>query len=159
MTKPENETIKKQEKEDNESNNFLTKKKFTEMILESVKSDGHGYIDAIVHICEKNNIEIEDVKKYISPAIKDQVEAEGMSSVEADLLFQNNDYCQTQHATSFITDIRWRKAKNGNVCFHEHMICRCTTKYKSFLQTPFGQRINAWCRRMLTLEIWPEEPP
>ena len=39
MTKPENETIKKQEKEDNESNNFLTKKKFTEMILESVKSD------------------------------------------------------------------------------------------------------------------------
>ena len=79
MTKPENETIKKREKEDNESNNFLTKKKFTEMILESVKSDGHGYIDAIVHICEKNNIEIEDVKKYISPAIKDQVEAEGMN--------------------------------------------------------------------------------
>ena len=79
MTKPENETIKKQEKEENESNNFLTKKKFTEMILESVKSDRHGYIDAIVHICEKNNIEIEDVKKYISPAIKDQVEAEGMN--------------------------------------------------------------------------------
>ena len=79
MTKPENETIKKQEKEENESNNFLTKKKFTEMILESVKSDGHGYIDAIVHIREKNNIEIEDVKKYISPAIKDQVEAEGMN--------------------------------------------------------------------------------
>ena len=79
MTKPENETIKKQEKEENESNNFLTKKKFTEMILESVKSDGHCYIDAIVHICEKNNIEIEDVKKYISPAIKDQVEAEGMN--------------------------------------------------------------------------------
>ena len=47
MTKPENETIKKQEKEENESNNFLTKKKFTEMILESVKSDGHGYIDAV----------------------------------------------------------------------------------------------------------------
>ena len=79
MTKPENETIKKQEKEETESNNFLTKKKFTEMILESVKSDGHGYIEAIVHICEKNNIEIEDVKKYISPAIKDQVEAEGMN--------------------------------------------------------------------------------
>ena len=79
MTKPENETIKKQEKEETESNNFLTKKKFTEMILESVKSDEHGYIDAIVHICEKNNIEIEDVKKYISPAIKDQVEAEGMN--------------------------------------------------------------------------------
>ena len=37
MTKSEKETIKKQKKEENESNNFLTKKKFTEMILESVK--------------------------------------------------------------------------------------------------------------------------
>ena len=79
MTKSEKETIKKQKKEENESNNFLTKKKFTEMILESVKNDGHGYIDAIVHVCEKNNIELEDVKKYISPAIKDQVEVEGMN--------------------------------------------------------------------------------
>ena len=41
--------------------------------------DNHSYIDAIVHLCEKNNIEIEDIKKYISPAIKDHLEAEGMS--------------------------------------------------------------------------------
>ena len=42
MTKSEKETIKKQKKEENESNNFLTKKKYTEMINQSVKNDGQG---------------------------------------------------------------------------------------------------------------------
>ena len=44
MTKQEKETTKKQEKEEAVNNNFLTKKKFTEMILESVKNDGHGSV-------------------------------------------------------------------------------------------------------------------
>ena len=80
MTKPENETTKKQENEEQEpKDNFLTKKKFTEMILETVKKHDLSYIDSIVHICEQNNIEIEDIKKYISPTIKDHLEAEGMS--------------------------------------------------------------------------------
>ena len=78
MTKSEKETIKKQKKEENATeDNFLTRKKFTAMVLESVQKDNHSYIDAIVHLCEKNNIEIEDIKKYISPAIKDHLEAEG----------------------------------------------------------------------------------
>ena len=80
MTKPEKETTKKQENEEQEpKDNFLTKKKFTEMILETVKKHDLSYIDSIVHICEQNNIEIEDIKKYISPTIKDHLEAEGMS--------------------------------------------------------------------------------
>ena len=80
MTKPEKETTKKQENEEQEpKDNFLTKKKFTEMILETVKKHNLSYIDSIVHICEQNNIEIEDIKKYISPTIKDHLEAEGMS--------------------------------------------------------------------------------
>ena len=80
MTKPENETTKKQENEEQEpKDNFLTKKKFTEMILETVKKHDLSYIESIVHICEQNNIEIEDIKKYISPTIKDHLEAEGMS--------------------------------------------------------------------------------
>ena len=80
MTKPENETTKKQENEEQEpKDNFLTKKKFTEMILETVKKHDLSYIDSIVHFCEQNNIEIEDIKKYISPTIKDHLEAEGMS--------------------------------------------------------------------------------
>tara|TARA_A100001035_G_scaffold277353_1_gene274012 strand:- start:1310 stop:1492 length:183 start_codon:yes stop_codon:yes gene_type:complete len=49
------------------------------MILETVKKHDLSYIDSIVHICEQNNIEIEDIKKYISPTIKDHLEAEGMS--------------------------------------------------------------------------------
>ena len=80
MTKLEKETTKKQENEEQEpKDNFLTKKKFTEMILETVKKHDLSYIDSIVHICEQNNIEIEDIKKYISPTIKDHLEAEGMS--------------------------------------------------------------------------------
>ena len=49
------------------------------MILETVKKHDLSYIDSIVYICEQNNIEIEDIKKYISPTIKDHLEAEGMS--------------------------------------------------------------------------------
>ena len=79
MKLPEKETIKKQKKEENATeDNFLTRKKFTEMILDCVKQNNLSYIDEIVHLCEKNNIEIEDIKKYISPAIKDHLEAEGM---------------------------------------------------------------------------------
>ena len=36
------------------------------------------YIDAILKVCETNNIEPEDVKKFISPVIKDKLEAEAM---------------------------------------------------------------------------------
>ncbi len=80
MTKQEKETTKKQDNEEQEpKDNFLTKKKFTEMILETVKKHDLSYIDSIVHICEQNNIEIEDIKKYISPTIKDHLDAEGMS--------------------------------------------------------------------------------
>jgi|TARA_B100001093_G_scaffold277143_1_gene264863 hypothetical protein len=33
-------------------------------------------MDAIIHLCEENNIEIEDIRKYISPVIKNKIEAE-----------------------------------------------------------------------------------
>ena len=55
---------------------MLTKNKLTKMIEETVMKKRLSYIDAIVHICEENNIEIEDVKKYISPPIKSRLEAE-----------------------------------------------------------------------------------
>ena len=35
-------------------------------------------MEAILHVCEKNDIEPEDVKKFISPVIKGKVEAEAM---------------------------------------------------------------------------------
>ena len=57
---------------------FLTKSKFTKLI-EATVSDKHiPYMDAILDVCQKNEIEIEDIKKFISPVIKDKLEAEAM---------------------------------------------------------------------------------
>jgi hypothetical protein len=36
------------------------------------------YMDAILKVCETNDIEPEDVKKFISPVIRDKLEAEAM---------------------------------------------------------------------------------
>lgn len=57
---------------------FLTKSKFTKLIEKTVTETRLSYMDAILYLCEKNNIDPEDVKKFISPIIKDKVEAEAM---------------------------------------------------------------------------------
>jgi hypothetical protein len=36
-------------------------------------------MDAIIHLCEVYDIELEDVRKYISPVIKNKIEAEAMN--------------------------------------------------------------------------------
>jgi len=58
---------------------FLSKSKFSKMIEEAVVQKKLSYMDAILDICEKNNIEPEDVRKFVSPIIKDKLEAEAMS--------------------------------------------------------------------------------
>ena len=55
---------------------MLTKAKFTRMIEETVVKTKLSHIDAVVHLYEKNNLEVEDVKKYISEPIKEKIEAE-----------------------------------------------------------------------------------
>ena len=57
-------------------NNFLNKQKFSMLIEETVLKDKISYMDAIIEVCERNNIDLEEVKKYVSPAIKDKLEAE-----------------------------------------------------------------------------------
>ena len=57
---------------------FLTKSKFTKLIESTVADMKIPYMDAILHVCNKNNIEPEDVKKFISPVIRDKLEAEAM---------------------------------------------------------------------------------
>jgi len=57
---------------------FLTKAKFTKLIEATVSELHIPYMDAILHVCDKNDIEPEDVKKFISPIIKDKLEAEAM---------------------------------------------------------------------------------
>jgi hypothetical protein len=59
-------------------NNFLTKNKFTKLIESTVSELSIPYMEAILHVCEKNDIEPEDVRKFISPIIKGKVEAEAM---------------------------------------------------------------------------------
>ena len=57
---------------------FLTKSKFTKLIESTVAYMKLPYMDAILHVCNKNDIEPEDVKKFISPIIKNKLEAEAM---------------------------------------------------------------------------------
>jgi len=57
---------------------FLTKSKFTKLIESTVGELKIPYMDAIIKVCELNDIEIEDIKKFISPVIKDKLEAEAM---------------------------------------------------------------------------------
>lgn len=57
---------------------FLTKTKFSMMVEDTVRSKRLSYIDAIVHICEENEMEIEDIRKFVSQSIKDKIEAEAM---------------------------------------------------------------------------------
>ena len=57
---------------------FLTKSKFTKLIEKTVADLRILYMDAIIKVCETNDIEIEDIRKFISPVIKDKLEAEAM---------------------------------------------------------------------------------
>ena len=57
---------------------FLTKSKFTKLIENVVAELMIPYMDAIIKVCETNEIELEDIKKFISPVIKNKLEAEAM---------------------------------------------------------------------------------
>ena len=58
---------------------FLNKNRFTKMIETTVSDLSIGYMDAILHVCDKNEIDPEDVSKFISPIIKSKLEAEAMN--------------------------------------------------------------------------------
>lgn len=57
---------------------FLTKSKFSKLIEKTVCEKMVGYMEAILLLCDKHNIEPEDVRKFVSPIIKDKLEAEAM---------------------------------------------------------------------------------
>lgn len=58
---------------------FLTKSKFSKLVERTVQEHRLSYMDAILHCCEENKIEVEDAKKYVSTVIKSKLEAEAMS--------------------------------------------------------------------------------
>ena len=57
---------------------FLTKSEFAKQIETTVQSHKSSYMDAVIHLCEKHEVELEEVKKIISPIIKNKIEAEAM---------------------------------------------------------------------------------
>ena len=57
---------------------FLTKSKFTKLIEKTVGELNIPYMEAVLEVCNKNDIEPEDVRKFISPIIKNKIEAEAM---------------------------------------------------------------------------------
>tara|TARA_X000001316_G_C922043_1_gene36804 strand:- start:1265 stop:1450 length:186 start_codon:yes stop_codon:yes gene_type:complete len=48
-------------------------------VEENVKKHRTTYMDAIIHISENIDIELEDIRKFISPTIRDKLEAEAMN--------------------------------------------------------------------------------
>ena len=61
-----------------EESDFMNKKKFTRMVEDCVRTKSMTYMDTVVYLCEQNNLEIEDVKKYISTSVKEKIEFEAM---------------------------------------------------------------------------------
>ena len=55
---------------------FLNKNRFTQLVHDTVTQLKPSYMEAILHICEQNNIDPQDVKRFVSPVIRDKLEAE-----------------------------------------------------------------------------------
>ena len=52
---------------------FLTPQKFAMEIEKIVANDELNYIDAILHFCETNNLEVESITKLISKPLKERL--------------------------------------------------------------------------------------
>lgn len=55
---------------------FMNRSKFTKIIEQKVKELNLSYIEAVVETCEMTSIDPQDVKKFISPLIKEKIEVE-----------------------------------------------------------------------------------
>ena len=57
---------------------ILTKKRFEKLVEEKVLEHRVSYMDAIIMVCEDRTIDPSEVGKFITPVIKDKVEAEAV---------------------------------------------------------------------------------
>ena len=55
---------------------FLCSSQFAQDIENIVKDDNLGYIDAIIHYCEQNAIDVESVPKLIPKPLKEKLKWE-----------------------------------------------------------------------------------
>lgn len=67
--------------------NILTKTSLTQQVEKLVSVEKMTYIEAVLHICNENNIDPGDIGKLIVPGIKSKIEAEAMA---ANLLPKSN---------------------------------------------------------------------
>ena len=58
------------------------------------------YIDAIIHFCEKNNLDVESVPKLISKPLKEKIKYEGYGDESS----QENITCETPVMIPKVTD-------------------------------------------------------
>jgi len=60
-------------------NKFFCPSKFAQEIENLVQVNAEmNYIDAIIHFCEQNNIDVESVPKLISKPLKEKIKYEAM---------------------------------------------------------------------------------
>ena len=55
---------------------MISKKEFTEQVEKLIRGGKAGVMDAIVKVCELNNIEPEGTKRLLSDPLKEKLEAE-----------------------------------------------------------------------------------
>lgn len=59
---------------------FLCPAKFSQIIEDLVKTNEEmNYIDAIVHYCEENNLEVDSVSKLISKPLKEKLKCDAIN--------------------------------------------------------------------------------
>ena len=58
---------------------FMTKAKFSKMVEATVRDKQLSHMEAIIHLCEQHNIEVEDCKKYVNNVVKEKLEVEAMN--------------------------------------------------------------------------------
>lgn len=61
-----------------DNDKLLTRTKFSQLVERSVHTNRMSYMDAIIYVCEKVEVDPEDVRKYVSRTIVDKLEAEAM---------------------------------------------------------------------------------
>lgn len=57
---------------------FLTKSEFAKLVEKTVLQQKNSYMDVILDLCEKHEIDPEDVKKFLSAPIIEKIEGEAM---------------------------------------------------------------------------------
>ena len=58
---------------------FMTKAKFSKLVETTVIKHKLSYMDAVLHLCEKYQIDPADAKRYVSTVVKSKLESEAIA--------------------------------------------------------------------------------